>query len=281
MLNRLNLLFIFVALLSSGIAYSETSIDLGLSETEELGTLPTSKTTTPNTPSTQSASASPSSDLPIQEESALQAAGQVVWVKGVITATYPEQAPRSLARGAAIYEKDTLTTDINSTGEITFTDNSLLSLRPNTTLVIEQYHFSQKKVQTSGQYILNLIKGGFRTITGFVAKSNPENYQVKTPVATIGVRGTTYNANCINGTCAVGLEKGKGVTVLNDGGIVELTPDKRYAVISSSSVKPVLSESEPAILSKPPIMLSPMAPPPPGANPTPQSGSGNCGILIQ
>ena len=116
----------------------------------------------------------------------------MVWVNGTVKAAFPEQAPRVLARGSVIYEQDTVTTAPGSTGEIVFTDNSIISLRSDTTFVIEQYSFNQKSPASGGQYIMNLIKGGFRTITGFIAKSQPENYQVKTPVATIGVRGTSY-----------------------------------------------------------------------------------------
>lgn len=286
--KKLGLFIAFAALLLTTFAYSQNSSfsNLGFSQTEKLDSSTTTNSSSASSPTTSLANAtnSKSTTLPLSGELPIQegSAGQVVWVKGVITATYPEQASRSLARGSAIYEKDTLTTDANSTGEIIFTDNSLVSLRPNTTLFIKKYHFSQQKLETSGQYILNLIKGGFRTITGLIAKFNPDNYQVKIPFATIAVRGTTYNTNCQNGQCAVGLEQGKGVIVQNGGGVVELTPTMRFAVITSSEIKPMLSNLEPAILAKPPIMLPATAPPSPDANSAPKAGSdSNCGILIQ
>ena len=40
---------------------------------------------------------------------------------------------------------------------------------------------------------LNLVSGGLRVITGAMAKSNPENYKVRTPVALMGVRGTEFS----------------------------------------------------------------------------------------
>jgi hypothetical protein len=209
---------------------------------------------------------------------ALQVAGQVVWVKGSLKAIYPEQAARVLARGALVYEKDTLITGPDSAGEISFTDNTIVSLRPDTTFIIEQYKFDQAK-PTSGRFIMDLIEGGFRTITGFVAKAQPQNYQVKTPVATIGVRGTTYQAIC-HRECAVGLEKGTGVTVSNSAGTVILTPEDPYAIISSETTIPVLSLEEPAILARPPDVTPPSAPPPIGVNITPGIGTTNCGILV-
>jgi len=207
----------------------------------------------------------------------IQPAGQIVWVSGNVKAAYPEQSPRVLARGSVLYEKDTLTTDTDSSGEIAFTDNSIVSLRPDTTFVIEQYHFDESK-PSSGQYVMNLIKGGFRTITGFVAKAQPENYQVKTPVATIGVRGTTYQTNCGGGQCGVGLEHGAGVQVTNAGGSVVLNDSTPYATINNSNTKPTLSTIAPIILAHPPTVTPANAPPPANANQG--AGGGNCGILI-
>ena len=40
---------------------------------------------------------------------------------------------------------------------------------------------------------LSLVEGGLRVITGAMAKNNPENYKVKTPVALMGVRGTEFS----------------------------------------------------------------------------------------
>lgn len=216
-------------------------------------------------------------NLSSETPASLRTAGQVVWVKGSVRAIYPDQAARILARGALIYEKDTIVTDTESTGEIAFTDNSIVSLRPSSTIVIEQYKFDQAK-PSSGRYIMNLLEGGFRTITGFVAKAQPENYQVKTPVATIGVRGTTFQANCQNKKCGVGLDSGTGVVVSNVGGFVILTPKTRYATVIASNVKPILSEEEPAILGRPPLVTPASAPAPAGSNPAP--GVGNCGILV-
>ncbi len=274
------LLLIMAFLALSGIAHSQVNSDLDFSEqTEEMSGEP------PSTPAGDQAKAAQKQggvENIGEPNSELQTAGQVVWVKGVMKASYPDQAPRNLARGSAIFEKDTIITDEASTGEIAFTDNTLVSLRPNSTFVIEQYHFEEKR-PAAGQYFMNLLKGGFRTITGFIAKARPDNYQVKTPVATIGVRGTTYHANCERQQCAVGLDQGRGVAVGNAGGTVILTPDARYALITGPDVKPALTNIAPAILGRPPIVTPTIGPPPPGSNPPPHSGgaAGNCGILIQ
>jgi len=49
---------------------------------------------------------------------------------------------------------------------------------------------------------LRLIKGGFRTVSGLIGKSNAEEYRVTTPVATIGIRGTDYYTFICDLACA-------------------------------------------------------------------------------
>ena len=119
--------------------------------------------------------------------------GLVVWVTGTIKANMPGSTERTLSRRSPVYETDTLKTDSNSSGEVVFTDNSILSLRNSTTLEIAKYHFT-KNAGANNSETLNLIKGGFRTITGAITKENPQSYKVNTPVATIGVAGTIYSA---------------------------------------------------------------------------------------
>lgn len=278
--KRYALLICLGSLSFSASAFAE---DIGMDETtdlsapEETASAPAASATTSSTQTTTTSTATE----PSTNGAALETAGQVVWIKGTVKATYPEQQPRVLARGALIYEKDTLNSEKDSSGEISFTDNSILTLQSDTTFVIDQYHFDQNK-PSHGQYFMNLLKGGFRTITGFVAKAKPENYQVKTPVATIGVRGTDFSANCRNATslCAFSLIHGKGVTLRNGAGVFELTVEKPYATIDSPGAKAILSTRPPTdhrLLD----ITPPSSPPPSGVNPAPgKGGSGNCGIVI-
>lgn len=212
-----------------------------------------------------------------QPKSNLQPAGQVVWVSGTVRAAYPEQTPRILARGAVVYEKDTIITDNTGSGQISFTDNSMLTLNPQSTLVIEQYYFNQQKPQQGGQTVLNLVKGGFRTITGFVAKSSPANYQMKTPVATIGVRGTDYQASCQGSpaSCAYALLHGQGIVLINGAGTYKLSPEQPFATIADYTTAAVISKDPSSTLGVAPT-ITPANTPPPSSN----GGGGNCGILI-
>ncbi|MBV8802459.1 MAG: FecR domain-containing protein [Gammaproteobacteria bacterium] len=191
---------------------------------------------------------------PLTCNAAPTAIGLVVWVTGAIKATMPGTSERSLTRRSAVYEADTLTTDGNSSGEIVFTDNSILSLHNNTTLEIAKYHFTKNAVSENSE-TLNLIKGGFRTITGAITKENPQSYKVNTPVATIGVAGTVYSAYFDTHSQDLFAKLDKGVVfVSNSQG--KITLSKQPSVSTSGcgidSYGQVSGGSKPVVLCNPP-----------------------------
>lgn len=102
--------------------------------------------------------------------------------------------------GSQIEDKDTLRTSAAGSLQVRFTDRSIVALREKSTFKLEQYAFSKETggVQTA---VFNLIKGGFRTITGLIGKSNQKSYSVKTAAATIGIRGTHYALRVCEDDC--------------------------------------------------------------------------------
>lgn len=132
---------------------------------------------------------------------------KVVWVKGMFNAISPDQKTRALKKADPIYLNDTLTTDGQTKAQIVFTDNALMTFRPGTEFYVKEYKMAPDGKDSS--YIMNLLKGGFRTITGLIAKANPDGYKVITPVATIGVRGTDYSVYLKDGELLIARHAGK------------------------------------------------------------------------
>ncbi len=179
----------------------------------------------------------------------IPAIGKIVWVKGTVKALGPDQKERVLQRSSAVYEKDTVMTDKTSTGQIVFTDNSMVSLNADTAFRVDQYKFDRNNsTAADGKYVANLAKGGFRTVTGLIPKGHPDNYQVNTPVATIGIRGTDYQVAINNGSLYLKLYKG-AILVQNESGSLELNELKRklYAVVGAHQA-PVLLDKAPAFM---------------------------------
>jgi hypothetical protein len=98
---------------------------------------------------------------------------------------------RILSQKSEVNPGDVLTTQRDSYAQINFSDGSSLTMRPNTQIKIEQYHFVQDRPQEDNSF-LRLVKGGLRTVTGLVGKrGNQDAYKIGTNTATIGIRGSS------------------------------------------------------------------------------------------
>jgi hypothetical protein len=115
--------------------------------------------------------------------------GMVVASRGEVIAL-ANGGSRELKQGDFVYVNDEIMTSGRSFAVLQFTDGAKVTVRPDSTLIIEQYLYAGNE---SDEATLNLVSGGLRVITGAMAKSNPENYKVRTPVALMGVRGTEFS----------------------------------------------------------------------------------------
>jgi len=115
--------------------------------------------------------------------------GMVVASRGEVIAL-SNGGSRELKQGDFIYVNDEIMTSGRSFAVLQFTDGAKVTVRPDSTLIIEQYLYAGNN---DDEATLNLVSGGLRVITGAMAKSNPENYKVRTPVALMGVRGTEFS----------------------------------------------------------------------------------------
>lgn len=206
--------------------------------------------------------------------------GRVVWVKGMLKAVMSNQEERTLQKTSVIYEKDTLITDDMSQAQIVFTDNTLMTFREGSKFFIKEYSYqSSPQKKSVGKYVMNLLEGGFRTITGLIAKGDPDDYQVNTPVATIGVRGTDYAVVVVNGELYVGYYSGEPCVKSTGGkaGTLCLNPENQYGYVSRAGATPVPLSQRPEVFREKleiiPARITPFSSGESGMNYTPR-GSG-------
>ncbi len=97
---------------------------------------------------------------------------------------------RPLAMDSPVFAEDVINTgDAGSAVEIKFNDGALLSQGPNSSIILDTYVYDP--VQSTGEMTVKLLEGTFRSVTGEIVDMNPEGFQLETPLATIGIRGTT------------------------------------------------------------------------------------------
>jgi hypothetical protein len=92
--------------------------------------------------------------------------------------------------GASVMASDVIMTGADSSAGITFTDNSLVSVGPNSVFAIDKYQFDT--TTHVGEFEGNLRKGRLAAISGKMVKQSPESMKIRTPSAIMGVRGTEF-----------------------------------------------------------------------------------------
>ena len=130
-----------------------------------------------------------------------QQAGEVEFVRGVAFAQTGAQLPRAMGKGLALKEGDRLTTGEGATVIFKLQDGTRMTLRPNSEMVVQAFKYTETAVAEDNSMVLQLLRGGFRTVTGLIAKGSPESAKIQTATATIGIRGTDFDARLCGQDC--------------------------------------------------------------------------------
>lgn len=214
---------------------------------------------------------------------AASGAAQIVLLTGRATATQDDGGVRILAKGEALNAGEIISTGANSYLNMRFRDGAFILLRPNSRFQIEDYRYDGADVaakepepaalkpaapakapaaakpaapivaaaaapSANTRAFFKLLRGGFRAVSGLIGKANPNDYQVSTPVATIGIRGTDYIVRLVDpsiandpafagavpkgspeGGAVVGVVSG-GVFVTNQAGQQLEVPEGQYTL---------------------------------------------------
>ena len=122
-----------------------------------------------------------------------QAAGEVARVQGAATATRAgagADAALPLAVGDAVYSGDELETGADARLELAMADGTVLTLGGGTRLALDGYVWMEEA--GTGLGLLRLGKGAFRAVTGALTQVARPRFEVATPLAAIGIRGTDF-----------------------------------------------------------------------------------------
>jgi len=119
-----------------------------------------------------------------------QVIGNVVAVTGKVVLEHNGDSI-VLEVGSPVFKGGVVKTGADSHIEIRFTDDTMLSQGANSEVSIDNYVFDQP--DSASSILLNLTEGTLRTITGKIAEENPESFEVKSPLATLGIRGTDFS----------------------------------------------------------------------------------------
>jgi hypothetical protein len=115
--------------------------------------------------------------------------GRVKVVKGAVTI---ERAGSRLPAtvGMKLEEGDVIATGRDGAAGVTFTDDSLLSIGPDSALAIDRFAFDT--TTHAGRFDTSLRRGTLSAVSGKIAKQSPDAMKVRTPSTILGVRGTEF-----------------------------------------------------------------------------------------
>ncbi|MBL8546944.1 MAG: FecR domain-containing protein [Hyphomonadaceae bacterium] len=157
--------------------------------------------------------------------------GSAAAVRNDVTGQQTGQ-PRRLTAGAAIFQNETIRTGVDSIAQLLFADQTTLSVGPRSQVRLDNFVYDANR--TAGDVAVSFGSGALRFITG---NQDPRNYQVRTPVATIGVRGTIVDLLLIDGRMFGILDEGRVIFTLENGQTVELNePGTAVEFLSDGSV---------------------------------------------
>jgi len=124
-----------------------------------------------------------SGDTLIKAGTLKQVTGEV-WIRRDI-------APRQAAvPGTALVPADRLETGPKGSASVVMRDGTTLTLGPDSAMRLDQFAFDATTQQ--GNFLLDLLQGSVRVVTGLLAKVNPDVFKVRTPTSVVGVRGTDF-----------------------------------------------------------------------------------------
>ena len=129
-------------------------------------------------------------------------AATVTNLSGTVADLKVDGTTRILSLLSDVDAGDTLSTQAGTYARLKFRDGGEVVLRPNTVFKVNNYRFQPEKPKQDS-FFVSLLKGGARFVSGLIGhRGNTDAYNLRTPAATIGIRGTDYSVLICQGDCA-------------------------------------------------------------------------------
>src|SRR5712664_1774430 len=134
--------------------------------------------------------------------------------------------------GDGVLRDEIVRTGLDSAARLVMADSTNLSLGPSATIKLDRTVFNDE--HTYRDIAIRLTTGAFRFVTGHSEKTA---YKITTPLATIGVRGTTLDILSQRGRSVIVLQEGAASVCTLSFQCVQLTQPGDTAVITSTGGK--------------------------------------------
>lgn len=177
-----------------------------------------------------------------------EVAGKVLFVAGNVT--LERTPPVAIKAGDLIETGAVIATGEKSRAQILMNDGARVALRASSRYRVDDFSLPAAvgapiqvaTTRAEGVSVATLLKGGFRSSTGAIGKDGAGTYEVRTPIGTLGIRGTDYTAVWCQGDCgdAPGISAANaarnGMYLATHAGAIVFRYGGREAVVNAGQV---------------------------------------------
>ncbi len=192
-------------------------------------------------------------------------AGKVQFVIGAVQQSSEAGKTHQIQKGDAVNEGDTLSTGATASAQIKMQDGGFIALRPDSRLKFDKFSFNGQQDGSESSYF-SLLKGGFRAVTGLIGQLHKPAYLIKTPTATLGIRGTDHETYVVTANSPLAATVPSGTYNKVNVGETSITTEKgSIAVLPNQMGYAGAPDQLPQILPLNLNIFTVIAPPPPHA----------------
>jgi hypothetical protein len=158
--------------------------------------------------------------------------GRVSRVQGRVTAR-GAASPHEVSLDDAVLAGETLVTGDKARAELTMDDGSVVTLSENTEFTVTVFDLAKARAR------FELLRGAFRTATGTITQAMAPDFEVKTPLATIGIRGTDFWGGFFSAAnFGVFMVSGREVVIRNQAGSQVITSPGQGVTVRGAGTAP-------------------------------------------
>lgn len=133
---------------------------------------------------------------------AVLASAKVVMLLGEASVLDAAGVRWRVVQGGSVYPGDVVETAAGTTAVFAFRDESRVTIGSATRFKVDSFVFDQKN-PSEGRFLVSLLRGSMRALTGLIGKANNRNVGFTTATSTIGIRGTGLDMDCASeGACS-------------------------------------------------------------------------------
>ena len=177
---------------------------------------------------------------------AQEPAGRILWMFGQVERVGPDGVAKALAKGDPVFQGDVIRSAPGSHAQLVMSDEALIAVRPDSSLRLEAYTYQGREDGTE-RALVELLKGGLRSVTGAIGRTNKDNYQLRNGMHLVGIRGTDHETFATERGTYDRVTLG-GTYVQSPDGRVDLAPGETGFVDLATGSRPLRLERTPEFM---------------------------------